>query len=109
MANFEFNGLDKMISRIEKIGKDAEELNGKKIKMNELFTPEFMNKNTSFSSLNEMFEAGNFNVESWDDFKNIPEDEIDKHISQNSVFQSWEEMQKTATSQYVAKKLGFNS
>lgn len=109
MATFKFEGFDKMIFRLEKIGKDAEELNGKKIKMNELFTSEFMNQNTSFSSLDEMFEAGNFNVESWDDLKNIPDAEMDKYISQNSVFQSWEEMQKAAVSQYVANKLGFNS
>ena len=65
-----------------------------------------MRKYTSFSTLDELFAAGGFKVESQEDFEAIPEDEFDKHIASSTKFKNWEDMLGEATSQYAVQKLG---
>ncbi len=72
-----------------------------------LFNEPFMKKYTDFSSFEELLSAGGFIVNSEDDFKNIPDDQFDQHISKTTKFDSWEDMQSTAATVYMADRLKF--
>lgn len=108
MSSFKITGLDKLEKQLKQMEKGAKELSETKhVSFGELFPASFMRKYTSFSSMDELLDAGSFKVESQEDFEAIPDAEFDKHIAANTRFKSWEDMLGEATSQYAAKKLGF--
>lgn len=101
-------GLDKLEKQLKQMEKGAKELSKTKhVSFEDLFSTSFMRKYTSFSSMDELLDAGDFKVESQEDFEAIPDDEFDKYIAANTKFKNWEDMLSEATSQYAAKKLGF--
>ena len=107
MSSFKTTGFGKLEKQLKQMEKGAKELSKtKQVSFGELFTTSFMRKYTSFSTLDELFAAGGFNVESQEDFEAIPDDEFDKHIASSTKFKNWEDMLGEATSQYVTKKLG---
>ena len=108
MSSFKIKGLDKLEKQLKQMEQDAKELSKTKhVSFGELFPASFMRKYTSYSSMNELFDAGGFKVESKKDFEAIPDVEFDKHIAKSTRFKSWKDMLGEATSQYTAKKLGF--
>lgn len=97
-----------MNRKLEDLKRKAEALDGKhEIQFSELFLPEFMTRHTDFASLEEMFEASGFVVESQEDFKNIPDDDWENFIKTHTQFSSWKDMQVTAFREWTARKLGF--
>jgi len=108
MSLFKITGLDNLEKQLKQLEKNVEELSQKnQVSFAELFPPSFMQKNTSFSSMDELIKAGGFKVESQEDFESIPEAEFDKHIAANSKFKNWEDMLNEAYSQYISPKIGF--
>lgn len=108
MSSFKITGLDKLEKQLKQMEKGAKELSKTKhVSFDNLFPASFMRKYTSYSSMDELLDAGGFKVESQEDFESIPDVEFDKHISANTRFRCWEDMLDEATSQYAAKKLGF--
>lgn len=106
--SIKITGLDKLQKDLKNMEKGAKELSKtKQVSFDELFPSSFMLKYTSFTSIDELLDAGGFNSEAYEDFEDIPDDEIDKHIAANTKFNSWEDMLDEATSQYISKKLGF--
>ena len=107
MSSVKIKGLDKLEKQLKQMKKGAEELSRtKQVSFDKLFTASFMKKYTSFSSIDELFKMGGFNIESQEDFEAIPEAELDKHITTTTKFKSWEDMLGEAASQYTIKKLG---
>lgn len=105
--SMKMNGLNKLQKQLKQMEKGAKELGKtKQVTFGELFPSSFMRKYTSFSSMDELLNAGGFKAESQEDFESIPDDEFDKHIAANTKFNTWEDMLSEATSQYTAKKLG---
>lgn len=107
MSSFKIKGLDKLQKQLKEMEKGAKELSKKKhIPLEDLFHSSFMRKYTSFSSINELFKAGGFEVESQEDFESLQEEPFNKHISSTTKFSCWDDMLETATDEYVTKKLG---
>ncbi|QXX72684.1 hypothetical protein FOF38_04845 [Enterococcus faecium] len=103
-----FSGFDDLTSHLNKMSKAAQELDGdNEIPMADLLTNSFISKNTSCQSLDEFFEKSGFDVSSEEAFAAIPDEDMDRFVSQNSNFNTWTDMLGTATQEYVAKKLGF--
>ncbi len=105
-SSIKIKGLDKLEKQLKQMEKGAKELSRtKQVSFSELFTTSFMRKYTSFSTLDELLQAGGFKIESQEDFEAIPDAEFDKHIAATTRFKNWEDMLSEATTQYVAKKL----
>ncbi len=103
----EIKGLDKMQRNLEDLKKRAASLEGtNRVPFSELFDQGFLAQHSRFSSFSELLDAGGFVVNSQEDFKAIPDGEFDKHVSENTDFDSWEDMQKTAATAYFKKRLG---
>lgn len=101
-------GFEELNKQLNQMKQGLEELNETKfLSFDQLFPSSFMRKYTSFSSIEELFDSGSFKVESIEDLEAIADVDLDRHIAANSRFKTWEDMQNEATTQYMAKKLGF--
>jgi hypothetical protein len=69
------------------------------VKFDDLFTRGFMRWHTDFSSIDEMFKASGFKIQTAEDFKAIPEDQWNSFVGQKTRFQSWQEMQNKAAAE----------
>ncbi|MDF2504756.1 MULTISPECIES: hypothetical protein [Clostridium] len=98
---FKIRGLDSIKNRLIQLEKNDS------VSYNNLFTTSFMKKHTKFSSFNEFLKSGNFIVNSINDFKAIPDREMDSYVRRISNFSSWQNMLDSAVKDYTAKKLGF--
>ncbi len=108
MSSFKMKGFDKLEKQLKQMKKGAKELKQtKNVPLETLFTLSFMRKYTSYSSIYTFIEAGGFSVKSQKDFEAIPQDDLDKYVSSNTKFNTWQNMLDEATSQYAIKKLVF--
>ena len=71
----------------------------------DIFDSSFMNTYTKFSNIDDFFNSGGFTVNLKEDLENINKSDLDKYVSNNSKFSSWNEMQKTASVEYAKKQL----
>lgn len=105
---FEMKGFDKLEKKLNKMQRSAKEMEkGEEVSFEVLFNRTFMSKNTQFISFDELLKAGNFDVNSTEDFEAIPDDVFDKHIAKHTKFNDWKDMLNAASTDYAAKKLGF--
>ena len=94
------------INGFNELQKGTEELAAtKEVALKELFTDDFLRKHTDFQSFEDFDSQKIF--ETYKTIKEIPDDEMDTFIVDNSKFESWQVMIDTATSEYAIKKLGF--
>ena len=101
------DGLDDLQKKIKDLQKRAKALDGENlVPLVDLLTIEFLNRYTSFSSVEELFEASGFKVDNTEDFEKIPNDEWDEFISKNSIFKNWEEMLEKAGEEWITNELG---
>jgi hypothetical protein len=66
-----------------------------------------MLRNTDFDSVEAMFEASGYKVESTEDFQAIPDEPWDAFIKERTRFDSWEDMKSSAVQAWATRKLGF--
>lgn len=103
----EFKGFDELENNLKQLQKNAETLEDtKSVSFDELFNDSFMSEHTNFSNLEEFFEAGNFNVNSNEDFEAIPDSKLDEHVSKSTNFSSWQDMLDEAVKEFTIRKLG---
>lgn len=101
-------GLDEFQKHLERIEEAANELDGThSVSITELFTRSFMKEYTNFTDFNEFLVAGNFIVNSQEDFDAIPDDELDLHVGKTTKFSSWQDMLDKAGEEYILNELGF--
>ncbi|MFD0960013.1 hypothetical protein [Paenibacillus chungangensis] len=74
------------------------------IPLDRLFTDEFMVKHSRSTNFAEFLEKGNFQVKSYEDVKNIPEELFDRHLDRETDFTNWQCMLDAAKTEYAAMK-----
>ncbi|WP_002746296.1 hypothetical protein [Leptospira mayottensis] len=94
------NGLKNLENNLKKLSEKKE------IGFLELFPTEFMSKYTDYSSVEEMFSSSGFVINSEDDFTKLEKSpDWDAFVSQNTKFNSWEEMINFASDIYINQVL----
>lgn len=68
--------------------------------INDIFTPDFMEKYTQFNSITEMLASGGFEINSEEDYEAIPDQAIDTFVAKTTKFNSWKEMLLNAVETY---------
>ncbi len=102
------NGFDDLAKHLDDLAQRAQDLDGQhSVPVAELMPPEFVSKCSSFGTIDALFEASPFKIESAEDFAAIPDDDWDAFIAQSTSFKSWEEMQEAAATEWTTKQLGF--
>ena len=105
----EIDGLGDAMEQLNKLKERAKELEGEhEVLFSELYDRSFMQEYSRYSSFYELLEDGGYEVETEEDFKRIPEDELDSHIRSNTSFDSWEEMKETAVQKWAAEKMDWD-
>lgn len=104
---FKITGLKEFQKKLENLERKAEALHGEhEVSFAELFNASFMRRYTNFDSMDALIEAGGFKVETTDDFKAIPDQEWDEHISKTTRFGNWQEMMNEASAEWAKNQLG---
>ncbi|MBY6188515.1 hypothetical protein KUV89_18020 [Marinobacter hydrocarbonoclasticus] len=93
------DALAQLIEQLSKLD-DCDE-----ITLGDLLSPEFLAQCSSFSDIEQFFNASGFTVESAEDFAAIPEPEWNAFIQAHTCFSSWDELQHSALKAYVERRL----
>lgn len=94
--------IDSNFDGFKKLVENAKDLEDKQsVPLTTLLNDSFIQDKTPFLSLTELFEKSGFKVESQEDFKAIPDEAIDKFISENSEYETFQEMLGAAAVEYT--------
>jgi uncharacterized phage infection (PIP) family protein YhgE len=100
-------GFDELQKKLKKMADGAKELEGQQeISIPDLLTEGFVSKHTKYRDAQQLFDESGFEINNAEDFKAIPDDDWDKYIADISDFESWGDMLKAATAEYVKRKMG---
>ncbi|WP_336141767.1 hypothetical protein [Acinetobacter sp. 102] len=95
----DFNGLNKLLE-------NAKNLEGERdVSLGTLFNEGFLQTHTDFQTIDDLFVAAGFKVESHEDFEAIPQEEIDKFVRDNTQFESFNDLHAKAAAEYFRKHL----
>ena len=109
MLEFEIEGFSELQKKIHDMSSSDDEDEGyhteqpddmEDLSINDLFHREFMWRHTDFDSLDAFFENSEWTVLHKDDFDEIPEDELDAYVDDNSNFSTWQSMLTQAINEY---------
>lgn len=76
------------------------------VKFSDLFTFEFMHKYTKYTDIYKFLNDGGFSCDNEQQFSSIKTDDLDKYVSTETSFSSWEEMKQAAGNIFAKRKLG---
>ncbi|MDV7604327.1 hypothetical protein R4610_06530 [Acinetobacter baumannii] len=94
------------LSGLKKLTENAKKLDGEQqVSLGTLFNEGFLQANTDFKSIDDLFEKAGFKVETEEDFAAIPQEDIDAFVCENTKFESFTDMQQQAMTEYVRKQL----
>ena len=74
------------------------------IALDKLFNEAFMRQHSNFASFTAFLEKGNFQADTQEEIKNIPDELFDRHVARETNFDNWTSMLKTANKEYMAAK-----
>lgn len=95
------NSIKNQLKELEKKLKKADGY----ASFNELFNKDFMRKYTDFSSIEEFFKFGGFEVNTQEDYNNLSQEELDKVVREKTKFKTWEEMLHCAGKEEMVRRL----
>lgn len=107
MIRTSITGLDGLQKQLQRMADGFERAKGThEVSFGELFHPEFMRRHSRHSSIQELFDASGFKVETKEDLAAIPDTDWDRHIRSSTNFPNWESMKKTARTEWLKKRVG---
>lgn len=102
----EMSGFDELQDELDRLARDVEEFEGtQEVPFDELFPPAFMRQYTDAENIDSFIDQSQWDVESQEDFKAIPENEFDQYVAEQTLFGSWEAMMNKGAEQYVVGQL----
>jgi hypothetical protein len=105
--DFEIKGMEELTRKLDDLAERARRLDGShSIPIPELLTPSFLAGCSQFASVDEMFQASGFKIESAEDFKAIPDSEWDAFVKNQTSFDGWQQMLEAASAAWTQKQLG---
>ena len=105
--SFEMSGFDEFERELNRLSENAQAIDGEHlVPLHDLFLQAFMDEYTDYQSLEELFEASGFTVETPEDFAAIPDAEWDAFITRVTRFSDWQTMQEKGAAEWIAKGIG---
>lgn len=107
MIRTSITGLDGLQKRLKQMTDGFERAKGThEVSFGELFHPGFMSRHSRHASIQELFNASGFKIDTNEDLAAIPDADWDGHIRSSTDFQDWESMQKAAAAEWFKQKVG---
>lgn len=99
--------FEEAFRKLRDLQRSAEQLDGEhSVPFTELFYDEFMLRNTDFPSIDAMFEASGFKLDSSEEFAAIPAEAWDAFVRNRTRFSSWDEMKNSAAREWAIRQMG---
>lgn len=98
---FDTSGFDELRDKLENVSEEQS------VSLGDLLSPTFLSQHTNFASLDDLVQRSGFKIESQEDLDNLPQDEWDSFIAQNSSFSTFQELLQAAAVEQIKKQLGF--
>ncbi|WP_347880777.1 hypothetical protein [Paenibacillus sp. F411] len=76
--------------------------NPAQVPLSQLFNDSFMRRHTRHESFASFNEKGKFEVKTYEDVDQIPEELFERHIARETNFKNWDEMLNTAQKEHTA-------
>ena len=91
----------------------CEDINVGHRSIRDIFNDNFMKKYTNYDTFKEFIDHCDFfpktdGIVTYEDFNEIPRDEIDHFVKSNTVFNTWDEMFEKASGRYLKIEFNFN-
>ena len=107
MFTLEVSGFDEIERKLQQLSDNVEAMTGEhSIALTELCPPAFMAEHTDFATIEAMFEASGFTVETREDFAAIPDAEWDAFIASRTRFADWRAMRTKAAAEWFRRGIG---
>lgn len=104
----QIEGFEELADALDDLQQNLEDVSGEReIPMDELFPDSFMRTYTDFNSIDEFFASSPWEIDTEEDFKQIPEAKFDDYIDAHTGFSSWEAMLTAAAREWIARQLEF--
>ncbi|MCB9497434.1 MAG: hypothetical protein H6686_11165 [Fibrobacteria bacterium] len=101
-------GLDGLQKRLKQMADGAQRLNGRhEVSLGDLFPSSFMARHTRHATIQDLFDASGFKIETMEDLEGVPHAQWDAHIRSTTIFPDWETMQRIAGAELVRRRMGF--
>lgn len=92
------NEKDKLKQNLEKVAEERGDQQA--VSYQDLFSPMFMQKNTSFATI-DVF-VGEIGLKDFQEIEKIDDKVIDDFVKKETKFNNWQEMQQRAVSEYMS-------
>lgn len=100
------DSIEKTIKQLRKLQENVKKVDGTHTyTFKELFNDEFVSQHTKFSNISDFLEPSGLDFGSQEAFRNVDIVKLDKYISENSDFSSWEDMKSCAAKVLLDKQL----
>lgn len=99
-SSYDNRGFQELQNRLQALGERSNAA------LTEVLSPAFMTAHTRFPTFEAFIEAGNFGVQTADDFLALPAEPWEAHVRAMTPFASWAEMQQVAGREWIARQLG---
>ena len=98
--------IDSDFSGLKKLTDNVKALQGTSTaSLTEILNDSFIQSQTPFNNLNELFEKGGFQVETIEGFEALPEDELNTFIASISKYSTFQEMIVEANVSFIRERL----
>lgn len=93
-VDLDMSGLEKLERNLERLDGDHE------VPVSELFTDDFMRRNTQFQTFQAMIDAGGVETQ-----EEMAQDSFSEFVAKHTRFNGWDEMFQAAGSEWMMRQL----
>ncbi|TVY03364.1 hypothetical protein [Cohnella terricola] len=93
--------FDELLKELQ--GQKTAQVDPDHIPLEQLFDETFMKKHSQLNSFSEFLAKGNFQIETQEDIRNIPDELLERHVARETEFANWNEMLQAASSEFGSK------
>ncbi len=97
--------IGELCLNLHRLAKEAAELGSENVAGSGLFTEDFMETYTTFSSLDELLQGANFIVDPGQDMVTIVDDRFDGYIRSTTKFNCWPKILTEARNRWIRAQL----
>ena len=106
MFEFKIKGFEELERQFERLKRNARSIGGKhQVPLSDLLNPIFLQQHTKFRTIDDLFDASPFQVETQEDFEAIDQRPLDDFIRASTKFESWQKMLDHAAEEWAEAEL----
>ncbi|WP_035120669.1 hypothetical protein [Cohnella panacarvi] len=94
--------FDELLKELQGL-KDVQ-IDSEGVSLARLLDETFMKKHSTANNFAEFLTKGNFQVETREDVRNIPDELFDRHVARETDFADWNAMLEAATKEYECRR-----